>query len=259
MNERLNVRYLCITLILAASMGAKVMAQSTPGGTIIGATTKDDVGGLAKNTTDVARELAAEKTKITKPVVVSRDDRFKLGLRAAQAAMKAGRHADALAALTELDSLPAKTADETFAIERNRVAVASLSGDEVLLVKSLEVVLNAGKLSAAESVEFSELLTRKYFNRKDFSKTIAWASRYAGYGGSDPAIRRALLMSYYFNNEFARAGDEVSADILAAEKVGARPTEEQLRLLVSCAQKLDNKVAYASAMEKYATYYPKTK
>lgn len=243
----------------AALSTSMAFAQSTPGGTIIGATTKDDVGGLAKNTTDVARELAAEKTKITKPVVLSREDKFKLGLQSAQAAMKAGKYAEAMASLAELDALPAKTVGEAFAIERNRVAAASLSGDEAQLLKSLEIVMDAGKLSATEKLEFSELLTRKHFNRKDFARTIVWANRYAGLGGNDPSIRRALVMSYYLNNEFARASEEVGADIQAAEKIGAKPTEEQLRLLVSCAQKRDDKVAYASAMEKYAAYYPKKK
>lgn len=260
---QMNPRWRDLIAAFVTLTTTAAIAQSTPGGTIIGATTKDDVGGLAKSTTDVGRELAAAKAKANanaaKPAVLSREDKFKLGLQSAQEAMKAGKYPDALAILAELDSLPAKTADEAFAIERNRVAVASLSGDEALLMKSLEIVLNAGKLSPAESVEFSELLARKYFNRKDFARTITWANRYASFGGTDPAIRRALVMSYYFNNEFARAGDEVSADIQAAEKIGAKPTEEQLRLLVSCAQKLDNKVAYASAMEKYAAYYPKTK
>ena len=128
-----------------------------------------------------------------------------------------------------------------------------------MLLKSLEIVLDSGKLSVTESIEFSELLTRKYFNQKDFAKTIAWATRYFGYGGNDAALRRALVLSYYLNNEFDRASEEVSLDIQMAEIAGAKPTEEQLRLLVSCAQKRDDKVAYASAVQKYAAYYPKTK
>lgn len=260
MIEIRNMKWL-LTLTLAVAMAAPGAMAQIGGGTIIGASSKDDAGPQ-KNATEIAREAAAAKAKVAVPVVptpVTREDKFKLELLAAQTATKAGKYDEALARLAELDAMAEKTADESFLIERNRVAVASLSGDEAMLLKSLELVLETGKLSKTENIEFSEALTRKYFNRKEFAKSTAWATRYFSYGGNDAAIRRALVLSFYFNNEFARAAEEVALDIQTAEIAGAKPSEEDLRLLVSCAQKQNDKVAYASALQKYAAYYPKTK
>ena len=177
----------------------------------------------------------------------------------AQDAMKAAKYAEARAKLAELDALADKSADEAYMIERTRVAVASLSSDEAQLIESLEGVMDATQLSAAERIEFSELLVRTYFNRKNYPKAAGWATRYFGCGGKEASVRRAQVLSYYLNNEFARANSEISADIQAIEKAGSKPTEEQLRLLVSCAKKLEDKTAYASALEKYAAYYPTPK
>ena len=117
----------------------------------------------------------------------------------------------------------------------------------------------SGQAPANERIEFTELLARTHFNQKNFSKAIAWSTRYFSEGGNDAGIRRALVLSYYLNNDYARAAREVGADIQIEEQAGRKPSEEQLRLLASCAQKQDNKAAYASAMAKYAAYYPRTK
>ncbi len=264
MIEKCNVKWILTFTIAAALAAPGAQAQGVGAGTVIGASSKDDVDGRPKSGTEMAREIAAakEKARAAAPVVpapLSREDQFKQGLLAAQAWTKAGKYDDALVRLAELEAMTDKTADESFLIERNRVAVVSLSGDETQLLKSLAIVLDADKLSKTEKIEFSELLARKYFNRKEFAKSAAWATRYFAYGGNDAAIRRALVLSYYLNNEFVRAAEEVSLDIQTAEIAGAKPSEEDLRLLVSCAQKQNDKVAYASALQKYAAYYPKTK
>lgn len=258
-----NLKWLWAITLAATLAAPGAYAQGTnTAGTIIGATSKDDVGGQSKTGAEWAREIAAAKSKeatLLKPAEMTRADKFKVGLQAAHELTRSKKYDETLAKLAELDAMTDKTADEAFLLERTRVAVSSLSGDEKQLLTSLEMVLNAGKLSTTENIEFSEVLTRKYFNQKDFAKTIAWATKYFGYGGNDVAIRRALVLSYYLNNEFDRAAEEVSLDIQMAEIAGAKPTEEQLRLWVSCAQKRDDKVAYASAVQKYAAYYPKIK
>ena len=249
-------------LLSAVALAVPVaMAQSTAGGTIIGSTTKDDVGGQGRSITDLERERAKEanKVKVSKPVLLSRRESFNAGIRAAQDAIKAGRYNEATARLNELDTLTDKSVDDVYLVGRIRVAVASASENEPLLIASLESVMQLPQLPAAERIEFGDLLVRKYFNRKDYPSAIAAALRSFADGGRDPAIRRAQVMSYYLNNDFAQAAKEVGADILAAERAGTKPSEEQLRLLLSCAQKLDDKAAHASAMEKYAAHYPKVR
>ena len=233
------------------------LGQGSRPGTVIGATSMiDDAPGKSK----AGSELEHSKLKIpAAPIVQSSADRIKLGVQMAQDLMKAMKFSESLAKLAELDGVSDKTASDIYLIERTRVAVASSAGDQTLLNRSLEAVIATGQAPANETIEFAELLARNYFNQKNFPKAITWSTRYFNEGGTDVGMRRALVLSYYLNNDYARATQEVSADIQAEEKAGIKPSEEQLRVLISSAQKLDDKVAYATALEKYAAYYPKAK
>lgn len=231
-----------------------VRSQTVQAGTVVGSQTSDDVPVRPKLEIEIARLKAQNQLSAG---TQKKPDQVKIAIKAAQTLLQDRKYVEALAKLSDLDALSDKTAEESYLIERTRVALASSLKDDVLLVKSLEATLASGRAPADERQEFDDQLVRKYFNQKNFAKTIAWATRYFEDGGKDAAIRRALVFSYYLNNDFARARQEVTADIQAAEAAGKTPPEEQLRLLVSCAQKLDDKAAYASATEKYAAYYPK--
>ena len=246
-----------LVMVLGMSFASCVLGQGSAPGTIIGATSMiDDAPGKSKAGSELERSKL--KTPPTPKAQTSRD-RIKLAVQMAQDLMKAMKFSESLAKLAELDSFAEKTASDVYLIERTRVAVASSAGDQTLLNRALEAVIATGQAPANEQTEFAELLARNYFNQRNFAKAITWATRYFSEGGTDAGIRRALVLSYYLNNDYARATQEVSADIQAEERAGTRPSEEQLRVLVSSAQKLDDKPAYAIALEKYATYYPKKK
>ena len=239
-----------IMVVLGMSFAPCVLGQGSAPGTIIGATSMiDDAPGKSK----AGLELERSKLK-TLPTLKAQTstDRVKLAVQMAQDLMRAGKYPESLVTLARLDSVADKSASDIYLIERTRVAVASITSDKILLNRSIEIAAN-------ERTEFSELLARNYFNQKNFPKAITWSRRYFSEGGTDVDMRRALVLSYYLNNDYARATQEVSADIQAEERAGIKPSEEQLRVLVSSAQKLDDKAAYATALEKYAAYYPKKK
>ncbi len=244
-------------VVLGVSFTPCVLGQGSAPGTIIGATSMiDDAPRKSK----AGSELERSKLKTPPiPQAQTSTDRVKLAVQMAQDLMRVRKYPESLATLAELDSVADKTASDHYLIERTRVAVASITSDQTLLTRSLEAVIATGQAPANERTEFAELLARNYFNQKNFPKAIAWSTRYFSEGGADRDIRRALVLSYYLNNDYARATLEVSADIQAEERAGIKPSEEQLRVLVSSAQKLDDKAAYAIALEKYATYYPKKK
>ena len=257
---KLLARYVTPTFflaVLAMSFAPCVSGQGVREGSIIGATTMiNDAPGKSKAALELERAILKEPAAGKVPPST---DRLKRAVQAAQDLLKAQKYAESLARLAELDIVTDKTANDIYLVARTRVAIASSSGDQALLIRSLEAVMASGQAPASERIEFSELLARNYFNQKSFPNAISWATRYFSEGGSDTGMRRALVLSYYLNKDYARAAAEVGADIQGEEQAGRKPSEEQLRLLVSCAQKLDNKVAYASALEKYATYYPKPK
>jgi hypothetical protein len=242
-------------VLLAVFAAPAAWAQgATPPGTLVGAQTSDDVPLRTRQEIEMQRLKTGTKVATPAP---SRLDQVKLAVKTAQALMQEGKYLEALAKLSAFDAVVDKTGEETYLIERTRVAIASHLNDEALLVKSMTAAMGSDQAPAGERLEFSDLLARKAFNRKDYAATVEWARRYFAEGGRDLAIRRAQVLAYYFSGDYAAARREVGADIQTEEAAGQKPSEEQLRLLVSCAQKLDDKPALASAQEKYAAYYPK--
>ncbi len=254
-------RFTAFALLAAAAQCFVIGAHAqgaAPGGTLVGSQTSDDVARNARLEDEIAR-LRAEKQAAAKPapVAAKRLDQIKLTVKAAQDLIPLKKYLEALGRLSEFDAVADKTAEETYLIERTRITIAAQLNDESLLVKSLEAAMGSSATPAAERVEFSDALVRKTFNQKNYAKTITWAARYFSEGGKDTAIRRAQVLAWYLTGDYARARQEVGSDVLSEEAAGQVPPEEQLKLLVSCAQKLDDKVALNSAQQKYARYYPK--
>jgi hypothetical protein len=226
MNRNVKIRAMAIALYASA-----LCLDIQPGGAI----------GMSA----ARAESEALRPEVAKPLV------------AAQELSKAKKFREALARIGELDAVGGKTAAETFAIERTRSAIALMAGDETTAARSLEAVIAAGRLPPTEQVKFIQALAGAYYRQHDYAKTIQWLQRYQKEGGDDPRMGELLLQTYYLNNDFAHAAQEVRAAIHAAEKSGARPPEEQLRLLASCALKQGDKAGYLEALEKFVAYYPK--
>src|SRR5690348_725531 len=86
---------------------------------------------------------------------------------------------------------------------------------------------------------------------------MQWSQRYLREGGTNGAIRTMLIQSQYLSGDFAGATKELIAEIQAAERTGAAPAEDRLKLLLNAALKQNDNNAYVYAMEKLVTYYPK--
>jgi len=178
-------------------------------------------------------------------------------LQAAQELLRNRKSSEALAKLAELDSIPNKTPYEIYIADRTRVAIASMSGDDALSIQSLEPVIASGRLQTAELLTFIQALAGAHYRRSEYDKVITWITRYQKEGGDDPKMRAMLIQSYYFSNEFGRAEQELRADLQADEKAGRVPPEQTLQLLLSCTQKLNDKLGYTDVIEKFVVYYPK--
>lgn len=178
-------------------------------------------------------------------------------LQAVQALMEARKYKEAYEKVTEAENVANKSAFETYIIHRTRLAVAFAAQDADAAATAFDTISATGKFSQAEKIPFIHGLATLYYSARNFPKTIEWISRYIKEGGDDPTMRPLLIRAYYENSEFATASKEILSDIHAAEKAGTSPTEDQLKLLRGCAHKLGDKVAYADAMERLATYYPK--
>jgi len=176
-------------------------------------------------------------------------------LQAAAELIRAQKYKEALAKVREADAAGARNANETFMIERMRIAAASGAGDVETAAKSFEVV--GPKVSAAERVKMIESLTGAYYRAGQYAKAQQWGQRYFKEGGTSPQIRTLLIQSQYLSGDFAGAMRELRTEIEEAERAGQAPAEDRLKLLVNAALKQNDTNTYVWALERLVTYYPK--
>jgi len=178
-------------------------------------------------------------------------------LQAAQELIKSGRYKEALAKVREAEAAGARNANETYMIERMRIAAASGAGDADTAAKSFEALSASGKVSAPDKLRMIESIASTYYRSQQYAKAMQWSQRYLKEGGTSPAIRTMLIQSQYLSGDFAGAAKELTLEIQSAERAGTPPPEDRLKLLLNAAVKQGDNNAYVFAMEKLVTYYPK--
>lgn len=169
--------------------------------------------------------------------------------------IRAQRYKEALAKVREADAAGARNANETFLIERMRIAAASGAGDTETAAKSFEAI--SARVSAAERLKMIESLAGAYYRAGQYGKAQQWGQRYFKEGGSSGAIRTLLIQSQYLSGDFAGASRELRTEIDQAERAGNAPGEDRLKLLVNAALKQNDTNTYVWALERLVTHYPK--
>jgi hypothetical protein len=166
------------------------------------------------------------------------------------------KYADVQARITQAEAFPAKTPYETYVLDRMKIALGSATGNDAMAMTGLEAVIASGRLPAQDQAEFILALGNYYYNAKNYTKAIEWMKRYQKESATPEKVRGALIRSYYLNNDFATAKNELVPFIAESEKAGRAPTLEDLRLLASSAAKLKDNPTYLMAMEKLVALYP---
>ncbi len=176
-------------------------------------------------------------------------------LKAAQAAMKAGRHKEALAEIGKAEAASNRTAYENFLIQQMRGSAALAAGDNAGAVKAFEAVLATGRVSGREHLQMVEAVAVAHYKLKDYGNAAKWAQRYFKDGGTDPAMRTVLLQSYFLGNDCASVGKMLGP--VTEETNGRKPTEEELQILANCYLRQKDTGGYVGAIERLVVYYPK--
>jgi outer membrane protein assembly factor BamD (BamD/ComL family) len=178
-------------------------------------------------------------------------------LQAAQELVKSGRYREALAKVRDAEAVGARNANETYLIERMRLAAASGAGDADTAARSFEALNGSGRISAAEKLRMVESIATSFYRAQQYGKAMQWTQRYLREGGTNPVMRTMLIQSQYLSGDFAGASKELMAEVQATERAGGTPGEDRLKLLLNAASKQGDNNAYVYAMEKLVTYYPK--
>jgi hypothetical protein len=178
-------------------------------------------------------------------------------LKAAEELIKARRYKEALAKVQDAEAVPGRSAHENFVLERMRMAAASGAGDVEAAVRAFEALSGSDRLPAADRLRMIESIAGAYYRDRDYARAAQWAQRYLREGGGNAAMRSLLVQSQYLAGDYAAVLKELGAEIQAAERSGAAPAEDRLKLMLNAALKAGDNTAYVRAMEKLVAYHPK--
>jgi tetratricopeptide (TPR) repeat protein len=156
----------------------------------------------------------------------------------------------------QAEALPNLTPYETYVINRLKISLGSSMGNDAIAIPALQSVIESGLMQPAEKDVFTQALANMYYNGKNYPKAIEWLKRYQKESATPEQVRPALVRAYYLSGDYGSAKTELMPVITGAEKAGKAPTEEDLRLFASAANKLKDDAGYLAAIEKLATYYP---
>jgi hypothetical protein len=178
-------------------------------------------------------------------------------LQAAQELIKSGRYREAMAKVRDAEAAGARNANETYLIERMRLAAASGAGDADTAARSYEALSGSGRIPGPEKLRMIESIAGSYYRQQQYAKSMQWSQRYLREGGTSGAIRTMLIQSQYLSGDYSGAIKELMVELQGADRAGTAPPEDRLKLLLNAASKQGDNNAYVYAMEKLVTYYPK--
>ena len=107
--------------------------------------------------------------------------------------------------MRDADAVGGKNANESFLIERMRIAAASGAGDVDTAARSFEALSASRRIPAAEKLRMIESITGGYYRAQEYAKSMQWGQRYFREGGTSPTIRTLLIQSQYLSGDFAGA------------------------------------------------------
>ena len=186
-----------------------------------------------------------------------RPDLFKL-LDSAQIKplMDAKNYTEVQNRIAQADAFPDKTPYETYVLNRLKLSLATATNNDQASIAALEAILGSGKLPAADKPQFTQALAGMYYNAKNYPKAIEWFKRYQEENPNSDAANAPLIRSYYLSNDFAGAMKLLRPQLEAAAKSGKAPSNEDLRLYASAANRVKDDNAYLFGLEQLITYYP---
>ncbi len=178
-------------------------------------------------------------------------------LQAAQTALKSKNYREALSRVDAAAKVGNLTPYESYIVERMRAAAATGAGDSATAIKAYEAALASPQMPAGEKVQTYDVIAKLAYAGKNYAKAADYIGKYRAAGGNSAQTIALLPQTLYLANDLGGAQRELGAQLTQIEKSGQKPTETQLELLASIAVKQQNNAAYAAALEKLVTYYPK--
>jgi len=200
---------------------------------------------------------AQEKPAAAAPADTVRPELFKLLDPAAiKPLMDAKNYTEVQNRVQQAEAFPNRTPYEDYVVNRMKLSLGSATNNNEIAMPALEAVINSGRLQGQEQADFILALGNMHYNAKDYTKAIEWFKRYQKESPTPEKVAPSLIRAYYLGGDFAGAKAALLPAIEATEKAGQKPSEEDLRLLASSANKVKDDAGYLVALEKLVAHYP---
>lgn len=177
-------------------------------------------------------------------------------LQTAQQAMGAGQHPQVLEQLQPLLATAALTPAELGVMLRLQAVAALGASQWALAVTSLQRLLALPDLAASDRRAFQESLMNAAQQLKDPALLIQTARAYLQAGGTNPAVRPALIQALAQTQRHAELIEALQEKIRLDAAAGQKTPESQLRLLAVSYRQLKDDAGYNATLRRLLAAYP---
>jgi len=177
-------------------------------------------------------------------------------LAEAQALAQAKKFKEALAKVKEAQAIPKKTPYED-AVTNEMLAYVSLNlGDYAMAAKAYEETVTANAVPPEQMKARLEAIIKLNYQGKNYAKVQSFGQRYLKDIGPSAEISLLMAQAFYVQKDYTNAAKLTGSLIQSTQKAGGKPTEDLLRLQMSCQHNLGQRDQVMGTLEQLLTLYP---
>ena len=173
-------------------------------------------------------------------------------LQAAQAALQASNHKDALARVAEAEAIPALTPYEVYITRRLKAPALFGSGDVAAALGLFETIVGMPELPAADKLPMRETTIKLAMQLKDYPRSVPLFKAYFAEGGANAELKRLYPQVLAVTGDHAGVVREVGPLVSADDTAGRKTAEDSLRLLAASQNALGDKDGYLQSLGRLA-------
>jgi hypothetical protein len=177
-------------------------------------------------------------------------------LKAAQEALAKQNWPEALTHLKEVQDLPSKTEYDEFTMNQMYLFYYSRTNDMAEAEKVLEALVASQYLEKADLAPRLRMLAQLNYQSKDYDKAIQYGQQALKEGNAPDDIYTVVDQAYYLKGDYRGALQSLNAHIDAESKNAQKPSDDQLKLVVSACVKLNDADCTAQAVDRRVALYP---
>jgi hypothetical protein len=177
-------------------------------------------------------------------------------LHDAQEDLKAKKWNEAIAKLKEADAISGKTAYDQHVINEFFANAYINTQNYAEASRVLAAEVDDGFTPESEKPQMLRALTEMNTALKNYDKVVEYGNRALKEEPSNERMRALVGQAYYLKGDYKNTLKFVETSVDTQIKAGETPKKDNLLLLYSSCQKLNDDACSTKAMEKLVAYYP---